>query len=84
MSSVKDGSTVPQAIASVEQLVVWERQVRDIMDHHRAELEDFAAWRARIVQCLHSVHRLSYQDIADRLGDVTASRVQQIARGKAR
>jgi hypothetical protein len=81
-SSLKDEATVPQGIASVEQLIEWERQLRAKQIHHQAEADDFASWRGRVIQSLRDLHGLSYDSIAHHLGGVTRAQVEYLAKGR--
>ena len=83
-SSLKDDASVPQGVASVEQLIEWERQLRASQLHHEREARDFAAWRGRVIGCLRDLHGLSYDAIAKRLDGVTRAQVEYLAKGRKR
>jgi hypothetical protein len=76
--------TVPRHADTVEALAEWERALRAEQAKHQAEADDFAAWRSRVVQCLHNLHGLSYEAIAQELGGVTRAQVEYLAKGRKR
>jgi 3-oxoacyl-ACP reductase-like protein len=83
-SSLKDEQIVPRHADTVEALVSWERALRAQQIHHQSEADDFGTWRTKVVQCLHNLHGLSYEAIAEQLGGVTRAQVEYLAKGRKR
>lgn len=83
-SSLKDDPTVPHRCFAVEHLLEMEARVREAQEALQRSAQEMSNFRAAIALCLHEHHGLTYQDIADQLGSVTRSRVQQLVeKGRA-